>query len=263
MINKSTNELYKTEFNRNLQKTCDINKKQGLSKQNILYADKDIVVVNKPQNMLTTPGHEDKFSLATIIQKMYKIPNIENMSPHRLDLQTSGIVIFTRNMNSLREISQQFREHAVSKRYRAIVYAPLEQDSGEIDLPIGRDTLAGPPFFTIDHSKDGRSAQTTYTVIERAEHCTLIELSPKTGRTHQLRLHMAALGHPILGDFFYSPSHVFKSSDRLLLHAEGLRIKHPTTGEEMSFVAPSNFCALREYNSRLLVEQGLEGRVGA
>lgn len=229
-----------------------LNKKTILRKENILYFDEDIVVVNKPSNIQTVPGYQDKYSLASIIQKMFSVPNIENMSPHRLDLQTSGVVVFARNMNALRDISQQFREKSIMKRYSAIVHGSIQELNGEINLPIGKDTLAGPPLFTIDHSKDGRNAQTTWTVVESTQYCTKLHLFPKTGRTHQLRLHMAAIGHPILGDFFYSPPSVFRSSDRLLLHAEELVMRLPSNKKEIQFIANCPF-SLVDYNRRISI----------
>jgi tRNA pseudouridine32 synthase / 23S rRNA pseudouridine746 synthase len=110
-------------------------------------------------------------------------------------------------LNAIRSLSEQFRLRTTAKRYSAIVDGVIEHEEGEINLPIGKDKIVGPPFYTIDQ-KEGREAKTLWAVAEREAYCTKLSLVPKTGRTHQLRLHLAAIGHPILGDFFYSPPHV-------------------------------------------------------
>ena len=178
---------------------------------------------------------------------MFNVERIEHMSPHRLDLATSGIVVFARNLKALRGLSEQFRERRVRKRYSAIVNGTWSRDSrGEMDLPIGRDSLIGPPCFTIDPI-EGRPASTRWEVREKGKKCTHLSLEPLTGRTHQLRLHCAAVGHPILGDFLYSPPDVFLASSRLLLHAEELSLVHPETKMQMSLHAPTPF-SLQEYD---------------
>jgi len=226
--------------NAQFEKTAKLNEIRTIKKSDILYYDEDLVFVNKPANLQTVPGFDDKHSLATIVQKLFSVEHIETMSPHRLDLQTSGIVVFARNVNALRSLTAQFRERTALKEYTAIVSGTLEKSSGVIELPIGRDTIAGPPLFTIDHTSNGKQAVTQYKVVENGEYCTKISLSPQTGRTHQLRLHMAAIGHPILGDFFYSPSSIYLATPRLMLHAERLEIMHPNKMRILSITAPTS-----------------------
>ena len=162
------------------------------------------------------------------------------MVPHRLDLATSGIVVFSRNMKSLKELQRQFRRREVKKKYSAILHGRLK-GSGLIDLPIGRDTFFGPPCFAIDKTLSGKEAATRFEVVEYSDYCTKVELYPLTGRTHQLRLHTAAIGHPILGDFFYSDQHIYRSSERLMLHSEEIEFAHPRTKENMHLVSESTF----------------------
>ena len=122
---------------------------------------------------------------------------------------------------------------------------------GEINLPIGKDTLAGPPLYTIDFSKEGRPAETHWKVRKAGKYNTIVELQPYTGRTHQLRLHLTASGHPILGDFFYSTPPVYRASPRLLLHAERLSLLHPRSGNSISILAPCEF-SLEEFDLEIL-----------
>jgi 23S rRNA-/tRNA-specific pseudouridylate synthase len=122
----------------------------GKGTEKVIYSDDDIVIVNKPPFLQTVPGHLEDLSLASIIQDKYNIDSIEHMSPHRLDYQTSGLVIFTKNIKSLRVMQQQFRENQVYKRYSSIVAGKFDDWDGEIDLPIGKDKIAGSPLQTID-----------------------------------------------------------------------------------------------------------------
>lgn len=238
--------------NSHLEATESLNKKLVIENERILYFDNDIIFVDKPAGLQTVPGFQDKHSLATIVSQMFKIKNIENMSPHRLDLQTSGVVVFARNLDALRGLSESFRNREVVKRYSAIINGTLEGETGEVKLPIGKDVISGPPLYTIDHSKLGRDAHTVWQKEEEGLHLTKVSLLPKTGRTHQLRLHMAAINHPILGDFFYSPPEVYTSAPRLLLHAEELVLKHPITKKELRVMAPSPFEPLQAYSDSMI-----------
>ena len=213
---------------------------QTITNENILYVDDDIICVNKPFNLQTVPGYLDSFSLATILQIKYNINNIEHMTPHRLDYQTSGVVVITRNLNSLRNMQKQFRERVtIYKKYSAIISGIPNSYEGEIDLPIDKDKSYGPPLQTIDFN--GKYAHTNWKIEEIGKNQTKVQLYPSTGRTHQLRLHMAAIGHPILGDFFYSPTNLYLRSNRLCLHAQELRFLHPNNKKPMKIIAPSPF----------------------
>ena len=137
--------------------------------------------------------------------------------------------------------------------YSAILHGHPKEKSGIIDLPIGKDTVFGPPCFAIDKTLSGKEASTKFVVVEYSDYCSRVELYPLTGRTHQLRLHTAAIGHPILGDFFYSDSRVYKSTERLMLHAEEIEFSHPVTKKHMHMVSKSSFSMgnIDDYFSKL------------
>ena len=131
------------------------------------------------------------------------------------------------------------------KSYTAIVDGVFTDSlEGEVDVSLGKDLERGSPYWTVVNSNtpNSKSSFTDFTVLERGRTCTLLRLRPKTGRTHQLRLHMLFIGHPILGDLFYSPFSIYRRAPRLMLHAEELRLYHPRTGKPMKFKAPTPFC---------------------
>ena len=168
------------------------------------------------------------------------------LAVHRLDYHTSGVICFARNKYALKDLHRQFRSKrsAVYKRYIAKIAGHMETFDGEIDLPINRDHDRGPPFCKVGEGDTGKSSQTRWQVLSchREDCSTLVYLFPTTGRTHQLRIHMAAIGHPILGDEFYAPQDVVNlSPKRLCLHAESLRIIHPRLGHEMEFCCDPRF----------------------
>jgi tRNA pseudouridine32 synthase/23S rRNA pseudouridine746 synthase len=169
---------------------------------------------------------------------------------HRLDRDTSGVILLARDAEAHRELSRQFHDREVSKTYIAIVAGIIADDSGIVDLPMRKDMdPANAPRQVIDHA-EGRPAVTQWWVRERLREpelgpCgggrTRMLLKPVTGRSHQLRLHMKCLGHPILGDDLYAPVSVQQMSDRLMLHAQSLTIVHPETAALMTFEAPCPF----------------------
>lgn len=226
----------------NADKSFEGEMNAGLGKETILYEDSDIVVYNKPTLTQTVPGYASHDSLVSRVQAKYQI---ENMSPdqyvvHRLDYATSGVIVFALNLDALRSLHTQFRDHhKMYKRYTAIVNGYMSTLEGEIDLPLGRDEIRGPPLQCV--RPDGKDSRTLYTVQGMQHGKTLVHLVPMTGRTHQLRVHMATLGHPILGDLFYAPKDIYYQSRRLLLHAEVLHICHPRLRYPMRFHAPCPF----------------------
>lgn len=222
------------------QKTSINSGINDINKNTILYYDEDIIVVNKPCNLQTVPGFHEDLSIASVMKDLFKISNVEHMTPHRLDYQTSGLLVLTRNVDALKSMQAQFRnDSSIYKRYVAIVKGKFNDMEGEIDLPIGKDTLAGPPCQTIDYQ--GKHAITIFKVDSFNKYNTKVNLIPLTGRTHQLRLHMAASGHEILGDLFYASQNAYRASTRLLLHANELRCRHPKTNIDMKFIAPCPF----------------------
>lgn len=204
----------------------------------ILYQDDHIMVVNKPSGLLSVPGRleEHKDSVMTRIQRDY--PQAESV--HRLDMATSGVLVVALTKAAERELKRQFREREPEKSYVARIWGHPQQDEGLVDLPLICDWPNRPMQKVCFET--GKSAQTQYLVLERAaDNTTRIQLKPITGRSHQLRVHMQALGHPILGDRFYAHEAALALASRLQLHAEWLTITHPAFGNKMTFRQPADF----------------------
>ncbi|ENA1773296.1 bifunctional tRNA pseudouridine(32) synthase/23S rRNA pseudouridine(746) synthase RluA [Yersinia ruckeri] len=204
----------------------------------ILYQDLHIMVVNKPSGLLSVPGRapENKDSIMTRIQADF--PTAESV--HRLDMATSGVMVVALTKAAERELKRQFREREPKKSYIARVWGHLEQDEGLIDLPLICDWLNRPKQKVCYET--GKSAQTEYQVLCRdADGSTRVKLSPITGRSHQLRVHMLAMGHPILGDGFYAHPEAKAMASRLQLHAQELCITHPEFGTPMHFRSEADF----------------------
>lgn len=204
----------------------------------ILYQDLHIMVVNKPSGLLSVPGRapENKDSIMTRIQADF--PTAESV--HRLDMATSGVMVVALTKAAERELKRQFREREPKKSYIARVWGHLEQDEGLIDLPLICDWHNRPKQKVCYET--GKSAQTEYQVLCRdADGSTRVKLSPITGRSHQLRVHMLAMGHPILGDGFYAHPEAKAMASRLQLHAQELCITHPEFGTPMHFRSEADF----------------------
>jgi tRNA pseudouridine32 synthase/23S rRNA pseudouridine746 synthase len=200
----------------------------------LVHCDEALLVVNKPAGLLSVPGRsEDK---QDCLSARLKQEFADALVVHRLDMSTSGLMVFARGIDMQRGLSQMFREREVEKRYVAVVAGKLEPDSGEVDLPIVAD-WPNRPLRKID-MEQGKPSLTRFRVLSFGADSTRVELEPVTGRTHQLRVHMAALGHPILGDALYGDT---ASAPRLLLHACSLSFAHPFSG------APLNFGSLPPY----------------
>ncbi|AHM75796.1 bifunctional tRNA pseudouridine(32) synthase/23S rRNA pseudouridine(746) synthase RluA [Yersinia hibernica] len=204
----------------------------------ILYQDEHIMVVNKPSGLLSVPGRaaEHKDSIMTRIQADY--PAAESV--HRLDMATSGVIVVALNKAAERELKRQFREREPKKSYLARVWGHLAQDEGLIDLPLICDWPNRPKQKVCYET--GKPSQTQYQVLSRdADGSTRVKLSPITGRSHQLRVHMLAMGHPILGDRFYAHPEAKAMASRLQLHAQELCITHPEFGTAMHFKCEAPF----------------------
>lgn len=193
----------------------------------ILHADNDLLLVRKPHLLLSIPGRHplNKDCLVTRLQQRYPSASIV----HRLDLDTSGIMVIPLNKPTHAHISRQFQLRQVEKSYHAVVYGLVAADSGEIDLPIATD-WDNRPLQMICHER-GRSALTRFEVLERGVDRTRVLLKPVTGRSHQLRIHLRELGHPILGCDMYAHPEALAMSPRLMLHATTLAFTHPGTGQ--------------------------------
>jgi len=204
----------------------------------LVYRDDYIAVVNKPSGLLSVPGNQPQYYDSAMSRVKEKYGFCE--PAHRLDMATSGILLFALSKAADRELKRQFREREPKKYYQALVWGHLEHDHGVVELPLICD-WENRPRQKICFER-GKRAVTFYDVLQRyPNNTTRVKLTPITGRSHQLRLHMLALGHPILGDKFYAHPQAKALSPRLCLHAESLQIQHPITGETMEFTAPVDF----------------------
>ncbi|MDD3403247.1 MAG: RluA family pseudouridine synthase [Hespellia sp.] len=220
----------------------------------ILYEDDDILVVNKPKGMVVhpAPGH---YSGTLVNAIMYHCKNNLSgingvMRPgivHRIDMDTTGSLLVCKNDIAHQSLALQLKEHTITRKYHAIVIGTIKEDTGTVDKPIGRHPNDRKKMST--HSKNGREAITHYTVLERLKGYTYIECQLETGRTHQIRVHMASIGHPILGDEVYGPAKCPFHLQGQTLHAKTLGITHPRTNTYLEFDAP-----LPEYFNKLLLQ---------
>jgi tRNA pseudouridine32 synthase/23S rRNA pseudouridine746 synthase len=208
----------------------------------VLHVDQSMLVLDKPAGLLSVPGRgEDKQDcLSTRVQRLYP----DALIVHRLDMATSGLMVLARGAEAQRSLNDAFAERAVTKRYVAVVdgqMAPPPNTWGVIDLPIIVD-WPNRPRRVIDHPI-GKPSVTRWRVLSHSarDDTTRVELEPVTGRSHQLRVHLLALGHPIVGDALYGSPRVQPSANRLLLHACSLELSHPTTAETMRFLSKAGF----------------------
>ena len=192
----------------------------------------DFLIVDKQSGLLSVPGRGPERADCLIARLHECYPEV--LAVHRLDMDTSGLLVVARNAETHSALSRQFRDRQVDKRYRAIVAGLIGSDSGEIDLPLICD-WPNRPRQMVDHAI-GKPSLTRYRVVARhpASDCTEVDLEPVTGRSHQLRVHMAALGHPILGDDLYAGA-AYERAPRLLLHASWIAFAHPRHGQPCEF----------------------------
>ena len=218
----------------------------------ILYEDDDLLVVNKPKGMVVhpAPGH---YTGTLVNALMYHCR--ENLSGingvmrpgivHRIDMDTTGSLLVCKNDRAHQILAEQLKDHSITRRYEAIVHGNLKEDSGTVNAPIGRHPTDRKKMSV--HAPHGREAVTHYRVLERFGNYTHIECELETGRTHQIRVHMASIGHPILGDLVYGPTKCPFRLQGQTLHARILGFVHPSTGAYVQFDAP-----LPEYFEELL-----------
>lgn len=200
-----------------------------------LYINDDLIIVDKPSGLLSVPGKTESDCLEARIRKDYP----ESLTIHRLDMATSGIMVFARNANAQRHIGLQFEKRMAKKTYIARVWGQVLSHKGDVNLPLITD-WPNRPKQMICHER-GKPSLTLWEVFKREDKATRLALYPKTGRSHQLRVHMLAIGHPILGDALYAPDEAFASASRLQLHAHKLELRRPTGGEWVEFTSPCPF----------------------
>lgn len=198
----------------------------------ILYSDSDILAISKPPGLLCVPGLSHPENLLDMARARF--PAVRTV--HRLDMATSGIIIFALNYNAQKHLSKQFEQRRVKKRYAAIVHGRVTSQKGEIYLPLSCD-WPNRPRQQVDWHK-GKVAHTYFEVQQTLSECTRLHLYPVTGRSHQLRVHCLGLGHPIVGDELYAHA---DGAERLMLHAECIEFTHPTTQQLVKLQCPPPF----------------------
>lgn len=221
----------------------------------IIYEDDDVILVNKPKGMVVhpAPGH---YSGTLVNGLMYHFgSSLSGINGefrpgivHRIDMDTTGVLVVCKNDNAHRALSEQLHEHSITRKYYAIVHGNIADDEGTVDAPIGRSPKDRKKMAI--NTRNGRRAVTHYRVLERfGGRYTYIECQLETGRTHQIRVHMASIGHPILGDEVYGPKKCPYKLQGQTLHAGVLGFIHPSTGEYVEFKAE-----LPEYFKELLIK---------
>ncbi len=202
----------------------------------VLHADHQILLVAKPPGLLSVPGKGVHLADCLLARVQAAFP--EALLVHRLDRDTSGVMIFALSAHAQRHLGLQFEKRQVKKNYIAMVYGHVIEKYGRVDLPLAVD-WPNRPRQHVDH-ENGRQAITDWRVLRHAGNATRLRLTPLTGRSHQLRVHMREIGHPILGDALYASGQA-RVAPRLMLHAESLRIRHPDGGKHLTFKAKCEF----------------------
>ena len=217
------------------EKKTDTLKAEDIS-LDIIYEDEDFAIINKPAGMVVhpAPGNLEHTLANALLYRFRKLSDINPGRPgivHRLDKDTSGIMVVAKTNKAHLNLAKQFSSHSIKRRYIALVKGKMEFDENIIEIPIGRHPYRR-ESMSVGFGKNTRYAKTHYRTLKRTENYSLLELEPFTGRTHQLRVHLAFLGHPILGDRKYGKNNEFT---RMALHAKYLGFIHPTTGKFVEF----------------------------
>jgi tRNA pseudouridine32 synthase/23S rRNA pseudouridine746 synthase len=199
----------------------------------ILYQDKHLIVINKPSGLLSQPGSIND-SVHSRLQAQFDFVGLI----HRLDQATSGVMVLALTPFALSNIAKQFQDRETFKVYEARVFGHIPADKGHVDLPLRCDWPNRPRQ---EVHVEGRQSLTHWRLLGIEENCSRVELIPHTGRSHQLRVHMSAMGFPMIGDYFYAHAQALNLSERLHLHAKTLRIKHPMTQQPLTFHCKAPF----------------------
>jgi RluA family pseudouridine synthase len=217
-----------------------------------IHEDEHLLVLDKPSGLLSVPGRgpDKQDCLASRVQAIYP----EALVVHRLDQDTSGLLVMARGIEAQRRMSRLFETRQVHKRYVAVVAGQPLQTQAQVEADAqGWRTIDGPILLDWERRPlhivhpDGKPARSRWRALQSSSTATLVELEPVTGRTHQLRVHMQSIGHPMLGDVLYAPAPVRTLCPRLMLHAQSLAFTHPFTGETMDFSAPTDWSAQAPY----------------
>ncbi|MEJ6670059.1 MAG: pseudouridine synthase [Pseudomonadales bacterium] len=209
--------------------------RRGDVKDWVIFQDEHLLVMNKPAGLFTTPGRFEKHCLLGVARAL----RAEAEVVHRLDLDTSGLVVFGCSKPAISGLNRLFRERRIEKQYVALVAGTSSAESGEIAFPLGPDRLRRPRQRV--NWRHGKAALTRYRVLETALAHSRLALTPVTGVRHQLRLHLALIGLPIIGCDLYAPTVVRQAGARLMLHAQQLTFEHPVTRAPFVFQAPVDF----------------------
>lgn len=202
----------------------------------VLHHDHELLLVDKPSGLLSVPGKGEHLADCLIERVLAVFPDA--LLVHRLDRDTSGVMVFAMTRHAQRHLNLQFEKRQVKKTYVARVFGRIEERQGTVDLPLIVD-WPNRPLQHVDH-ENGKPSVTDWKVVKYEDHATRVRLLPQTGRSHQLRVHMLEIGHPILGDPFYATGDAL-DAPRLMLHAESLRLNHPDGGKGMTFKAKCPF----------------------
>lgn len=207
----------------------------------IVYQDKDIIIINKPRGMVVHPA-DGNYSGTLVNALLYHCTDLSDINGvrrpgivHRIDKDTTGLLVVAKNNNAHTFLADAIKEHKVARIYTALVEGIISENSGMVNAPVGRHPVDRKKMAV--NTKNGKDAITHFTVLKRFENCTLVQCKLETGRTHQIRVHMAYIGHPVVGDPVYGRRDNRGLSGQAL-HAGQLTLTHPSTKEEMTFTAP-------------------------
>lgn len=225
--------------------TIDTKKESKLKGENIpldiIYEDKDLLVINKQRGLVVHPGsgnHEHTLVNALI----YRIKDLSSIDPtrpgivHRIDKDTSGLLVVAKNNVAHRALAKQLENHTMHREYQALVKGVIKEDKGRIIAPIGRDK-SNPLKMCVDSLK-GKEAESSFKVLKRFKDATLVDVKLKQGRTHQIRIHFEYINHPVIGDPLYGRDNRHQVKDGQILHAYKITFTHPSTKKKMSFTSP-------------------------
>lgn len=242
---KNVKESYKVKENDEIRIIIEEPKKSSLKPENIpldiIYEDNDIIVINKPKGMVVHPGngnHEGTLVNAVLAYAKDLSGIGGELRPgivHRIDKDTSGLIIVAKNDEAHKNLSEEIKNHEATKIYTCLVRGNISEDDATIDMPIGRDKNDRKKMAV---TEDGKKAITHFRVLKRYGNYTLLRVKIDTGRTHQIRVHMAKIGHPIIGDEVYSNGKNEFNVHGQMLHSTYLKFKHPVTGKELELEAP-------------------------